>query len=272
MLCSTCCFLSSNKKTECGMKLPVHVLIVEDELIMAVAIEEALLRAGFGISGIARTYHEAVRLIEQKPVHAAIVDVGLAGEPDGVATARALLRQQWIPLIYLTGTTDAATFERAKATSPYAFLNKPLRPQELIQQVQLAVHNFEQDEPITPNAPAGPVYLPTDQGYARVQPSDIYYLQGARNFTNVYLTREAARRIAPRTQPDKPLMLTGNLGYWGNHLSPQVFCRLSKSLILNLTHIDRVEKHHIVLGSHDVPLPEGSRKALLERLHIIRTR
>ena len=67
-------------------------------------------------------------------------------------------------------------------------------------------------------------------------------------------------------------MLTGNLGYWGNHLSPTLFHRLSKSLIVNLTHIDRVETHQMILGNRAIVLPDGTRRALLERLHIVRTR
>jgi DNA-binding LytR/AlgR family response regulator len=254
------------------MKQPVQVLIVEDELLVAVAIEEALLRAGLGVSGIASTYEEAIALIGRIPVDLAIVDVGLAGEPDGVATARALLRQQWIPLIYLTGTTDDATFERAKATNPYAFLNKPLRPQELIQQVLLAIHNALQTETTIIIANDEPLYLPTSQGYARVRQSDIYYLEGAGNFTHVYLTNEAAKRIIPSSKPGQPLLLTGNLGHWGNHLSLRLFYRLSKSLIINLTYIDRVETHQIILGDCSISLPDGARKSLLERLHIVRTR
>ena len=50
--------------------------------------------------------------------------------------------------------------------------------------------------------------------------------------------------------------------------------RLSKSLIINLTHIDRVEAHQIMLANctDPLPLPGGTHKSLLNRLHVIRTR
>ncbi|MBO0929806.1 response regulator transcription factor [Fibrella aquatilis] len=263
------------------MKQPLQILIVEDELLMAVAIEEALVGAGFGICGIARTYQDAIRLIACSTAQAAVVDINLAGsadtclpELDGVATARALLRHTWMPLIYLTGNTDEATFERAKTTNPFAFLTKPLRPRELVQQVQLALHNFQQSEPIRAGATEEPVYLPTEKGYARVQQTEILYLQAAGNFTSVFLTAPATKRLIPEGKGEKPLILTGNLGYWGNHLSPRLFLRLSKSLIVNLTHIDRVEAHQITLAhcSAPLPLPGGTHKSLLNRLHVIRTR
>lgn len=250
----------------------VHILIVEDDLITAVAIEEALLEAGFAISGIVQSYQEAIRVLENKVIHAAIIDVGLAGQPDGVATARALLRHHWMPFIYLTGTNDAATFERAKATNPHAFLNKPLRPRELVQQLQLAMHNFQQRTGTTDTSADQPLYLPTELGYARVAQSAIYYLEAARNFTALYLTDEALRRVLPAGKVASSLMLTGNLGYWGKYLSPRSFYRLSKSLIVNLDQIDRVETQQIVVGNRVVPLPEGARRPLLDRLNIVRTR
>lgn len=256
------------------MKQPVQILLVEDDLLAAVAVEEALIGAGFGVAGIARTYEEALRLVERTSVQAAVVDVNLAGpsQPDGVATARALLRHTWMPLIYLTGTTDEATFERAKATNPFAFLNKPLRPQELVQQLRLALHNFQQGELTGAADTEGPVYLPTARGYARVLQTDIQYLQAAGNFTSVHLIPSAAKRIMPNEKSVKPMVLTGNLGYWGGHLSPRFFYRLSKSLIVNLTHIDRVEAHQITLENCTLPLPGGTHKSLLTRLHVVRTR
>ncbi len=255
------------------MKQVIHVLIVEDESLVAVDIEEALIRAGFSISGIARNYDEAVRLIGQKPVDIAVVDVGLGDDiRDGVATARELLRQHWMPLIYLTGTTDEATFERAKATNPYAFLNKPLRTQELVQQVQLALHNFRQETPINSPSPDKPVYWPTELGYTRIDQSEICYLKAAGNFTDAYLTAEAAKRIMPGTKPHQPLMLTGNLKHWGLHLSTRVFYRLSKSLLVNLTHIERVDSQQAMIGIHPLSLTATTRRNLMEQLNIVRTR
>ena len=253
------------------MNQPIQALIVEDDLLTAATIEEALLGAGFSVSGIARTGDEALRIVEQHVVQVAIIDVRLASDPDGVATARALLQHQWMPLLYLTGHATDEVFDRAKATNPAAFLSKPFRPQELVQQVRLALHNAELPDPVS-RAATETIYLPTEQGYVRVRQSEIQYLEAARNFTNLYLTADAQQRIMPSQKNTQPLILTGNLGYWSNHLSARQFHRLSKSLLVNLSHIDRVETQQVVLGSRAIELPGGARKALLTRLHIVRTR
>ena len=251
----------------------LSILIVEDDQLVAATLEDALVRAGFGIVGIARTCQEALRLSRKKAVSLAVVDVGLArNTPDGVATVRALLQHQWMPIIYLTGATDDETFERAKDTYPCAFLNKPFREHEVVRQVQLALHRGQPTHRMDVEAVTSPLYLPTGQGYSRIEPADLYYLKGAGNFTTIYLTKEAALRVQPNDQPNKPLVLTGNLGYWGSYLPAQTFYRLSKSVIINRSYIDRIETHQLVLGMHLIPLSEGNRKKLLNQLRAIHTR
>jgi DNA-binding LytR/AlgR family response regulator len=255
------------------MKALVHVLIVEDDLLTAIAIEEALVGAGFVVSGLARTYEEALRVAERLPVQVAIVDVYLNSTPDGIATARALLRQQWMALLFLTGQPDEATFNRAKATNPAAFLSKPFRPQELVQQVRLAAHNTEQTTPPGPAVTTTePLYLPVNHGYVRVLPAEILYLQADGNYTDLYLTDDALHRVVPASRQAQSVKLMGNLGHWLAHLPPRFFHRLSKSVSVNLLHVNRVDTHHLVVGTHTIALPVGSRKALLDQLHIVPTR
>lgn len=245
------------------------ILIVEDDLMVATALQEALMSAGWVVAGIARTYEEVMWYAEHASIALAIVDINLANETDGVDAARALQRQGKATLIYLTGTTDDVTFERAKATRPVAFLNKPLRIREVLQQVELALD--AKPLPGT-NLSDGPIYLPTDYGFVRVEQTSIYYLEAARSYTTLYLNSSTLTRLNLARKPDEPLILTGNLKYWERHLSPNLFYRLSRSLLVNLTKIDLIGEQQIQIGVHTLSLPAGTRKGLLERLNVIRTR
>ncbi|WP_019990586.1 response regulator [Rudanella lutea] len=249
--------------------MPDSVLIVEDDLAIAVALEESLRTAGRTVAGIARTYDDVLRYIERSPIALAIVDIHLANRTDGIAAARVLQRQWGSTIIYLTGSTDDATFERAKATGPAAFLNKPLRIREVLQQVELALDNPLR---IRPNPHDGPIYLPTDYGFVRVAQPDIFYLEAARSYTLLYLNNSTLNQLNPARKPDEPLVLTGNLKYWEKHLSPTLFYRLSKSMLVNLSNIQRIDEYQIQLGPHAVSLPAGTRKALLDQLMVVRTR
>jgi len=245
------------------------ILLIEDDLTVAVALEETLLKAGKTIAGIARNYDEVVQYAKQGSIALAIVDIHLANNTDGIAAARVLQRHCQSSIIYLTGTTDDATFERAKATRPAAFLNKPLRMKEVLQQVELALNA---QPPLRSTAHDGPIYLPTDYGFIRVEQTDIFYLEAARSYTALYLNNNTLAQLDPGRNPKDPLVLTGNLKYWENHLASNLFYRLSKSFLINLANVKRIEEHQIQIGTYTISLPAGTRKSLLDQLKVIRTR
>lgn len=65
------------------------MLIVEDELLVAVEVEAALLDAGYDVSGIATSEAEALTLADARPPSMAVVDVRLS-PGDGKRVARKL--------------------------------------------------------------------------------------------------------------------------------------------------------------------------------------
>ena len=78
-----------------------RLLVVEDELLVALDIESILSEAGLDVIGPASTAAEALKLIADTPPDAALIDASLSGEPiDAVAQA---LSERGIPFAYVTG-------------------------------------------------------------------------------------------------------------------------------------------------------------------------
>src|SRR6185503_6860747 len=71
----------------------------------------------------------------------AVIDVHLRGETDGIATATLLRAQYDLPIIFLTGSSDAATFARALALRPEGYLLKPVTTLGLQTSLELALAN-----------------------------------------------------------------------------------------------------------------------------------
>jgi CheY-like chemotaxis protein len=65
----------------------VSVLIVEDDLLIADLLQEALEADDYQVTGIARTVHESVRLAEQHRPDAAVIDIRLANGDLGTTVA-----------------------------------------------------------------------------------------------------------------------------------------------------------------------------------------
>jgi len=111
------------------------ILIVEDEGIIALAIKVSLENNGHTVVGIVSTAEDAVKEASNKRPNLILMDIRINGEHDGIFAAVKIREILDIPVIYMTGFSDAATMKRALETNPHAFLAKPVninRLQEII--------------------------------------------------------------------------------------------------------------------------------------------
>jgi DNA-binding response OmpR family regulator len=83
-----------------------HVLIVEDDLIIADMLQESLEASGYAVTAVARTVDEALRAAEQDPPDFAVIDVHLANGGFGGEVASALRTTSKPGIIYSTGSED----------------------------------------------------------------------------------------------------------------------------------------------------------------------
>jgi two-component system, response regulator PdtaR len=121
------------------MEKLLKVLILEDEALIALSMQEVLSLVGVEVVGVAATVGEALRLAGSTNPDVAICDVRLAGRRDGIDGAVLLHESSGLPVIFVTGQDDSATRQRAAKVDPVAYLEKPVRPQELIAAVQSAI-------------------------------------------------------------------------------------------------------------------------------------
>lgn len=113
------------------MSQPLRILIVEDEVFIAMAIEEALEELGHAITGTATTEDNAVRLARETSPQVILMDIRLANGGDGIAAASRIRAERDPALVFLTANTEPATRLRALALQPLAILDKPLILEEL---------------------------------------------------------------------------------------------------------------------------------------------
>ncbi|HZF76092.1 MAG TPA: response regulator [Acetobacteraceae bacterium] len=78
-----------------------RILVVEDEALVAMLVEDALMDAGFGIIGPAATVEEAMRLLNDERPDAVVLDLNLAGETSTPVADE--LAARGIPYVIATG-------------------------------------------------------------------------------------------------------------------------------------------------------------------------
>ena len=105
---------------------PLRILIVEDEMLVAMSIEDMLLEHGFEVAGIASRLAPALALAREGRFDAAMLDVNLAGEASFPVAD--LLAERGIPFLFATGYGLAGLDERYRG---HPVLQKPFRAAEL---------------------------------------------------------------------------------------------------------------------------------------------
>jgi two-component system, response regulator PdtaR len=123
--------------------LPRRILVVEDDHLVSLMIETALLDAGFVVTGIAGSAEEAVQLARTDRPDLAIMDIRLTGKRDGVDAAVDLARELGVRSIFATAHNDARTRMRAEAARPLAWLAKPYQPEALVRAVREALDRLD---------------------------------------------------------------------------------------------------------------------------------
>lgn len=113
-------------------RFPVNVLIVEDEVDVALSLEDTVPADGCAVTGIARTISEALALAEEAEV--ALVDVRLADGLTGPALALRPSEQFGMGVVFVTGSPEFV----AKAEIGIPVVLKPITPQSVAEALKHA--------------------------------------------------------------------------------------------------------------------------------------
>lgn len=81
-----------------------HILLVEDEYLIACALQDELQGSGAHVIGPAASVEDALALLANEPVDGAILDVSLGREK--VFSVAEALAARGIPFVFATGYSD----------------------------------------------------------------------------------------------------------------------------------------------------------------------
>jgi CheY-like chemotaxis protein len=110
-----------------------RILIVEDEMMIAMMIEDFLQELGWDVVGSAGGTERAIALARATDIDAAILDVNLNGR-DTFAVAD-ILRERQIPFVFATGYGADGVTDRFRGVPT---LTKPFQRDELERALHLA--------------------------------------------------------------------------------------------------------------------------------------
>lgn len=108
------------------------VLIVEDDLLLALVEDRLVVKLGYQVVGNAVHGEEAVEKVKLYDPDVVIMDISLKGSIDGIEAVHQIREFSDVPVIYLSGNAEKRTMERARKTNFLIFLLKPISANQLV--------------------------------------------------------------------------------------------------------------------------------------------
>jgi len=93
--------------------------------------------------------------------------------------------------------------------------------------------------------------IKSERRYHKIVFSDIVYIEGLKDYVVIYCN-------------DSKIITAMNLKTIHSYLKPEMFVRVSKSYLVNLTYINSFDNHTIYVNNAEIPIGEVFRKDFLE--------
>jgi len=122
------------------------ILVVEDEIVVAKAIQLALQRHGYDAAATASAGLEAIQKTDEMKPDLILMDIVLKGSMDGITAVEQIRSRFDIPIVYLTAYTNSETVQRAKITEPFGYITKPFDERELHTNIEMALYKHKMDK------------------------------------------------------------------------------------------------------------------------------
>lgn len=245
----------------------LRILIAEDDLIIAAHISKVLQDANLDVFEVLTRGESVITFLENNCPDLILMDINLAGEQDGIDTAKIIKSKYDYPIIFLTGNADDATFNRSKEAFPAAYITKPFRYEDLVRTIELISHRLssigksissenEQESPQDELVLKDRVFVRDKGKMVKLQLNDILYVEADRNYCKI-------------TAKNKPYTLSIPLAKFEQKVSSDLFMRIHRSHLINITAIDELDDHYVFINGKALAVSKTYKGALAQKLTVV---
>ncbi|UII33914.1 response regulator [Fulvivirga ulvae] len=238
----------------------ISVLIVEDQLLIAQNLKAILTDHDFDVLETVVSGEDAIDLVNKTLPDLILMDIHLAGELDGIATAEKIRQKHDIPIIYLSDHTDSETVDRAKKTFPANYLSKPFRTGDLLRALEIAFVNAAKPAKTTSTSKLKDrIFIRIDNQKSKmISYEDIIYLEADRAYSSV-MTDE------------KEYKLSNNMRIISDQINSSDFIKVSRKHIININRVTGIDGNMIKLGDkHEVQMSKSYRDDVMSCFNLIK--
>jgi DNA-binding LytR/AlgR family response regulator len=235
----------------------MNCLIVDDELLAREIIELYVNKVDFlTLAGSCNNALQAFATLNRQPVDLMFLDIKMP-EMSGFDLLKTL---QNPPKVIVTTAFHQYALEGFEL-DVVDYLMKPISFERFLKAVSKVVPSSDpRQSPDSSSKPAvpGDFFVKTDRKLVRVQPSDIIFIEGLKNYLCIHLTGQK-------------LVVHSTLGNIEAELKtyPEI-CRVHKSFLVNKNHISELNQHIIKMkDGAEIPLGNLYRDTFLNSMRIV---
>jgi len=119
------------------------LLLVEDEVIIAMTAKVNLEKAGYAVI-TAASGEKAVQTFKSRPdIDLVLMDIDLGAEMDGIDTAKILLAERDIPVVFVSSHSEPEVVEKTEQIASYGYVVKNSNLTVLTASIKMAFKLFE---------------------------------------------------------------------------------------------------------------------------------
>lgn len=240
----------------------VNILVVEDDFIIAAHISTLLTETGYAVAETLSKGESVVAFLDNNLVDVILMDINLAGDLDGVETARLVMKKHTVPVIFLTANADATTFDRAKDTYPAGFISKPFKNEDLTRTLELVLNTSHKDQ-TNVKAESSNSEMLTDRVFVRDKDrmiklglDDILYVEAERNYCKI-------------TTKEKSYTLSIPLAKFESKISNADLMRIHRSHSVNIKAIDELNDNYVFINGKSLAVSKSYKEELAKKLNLV---
>lgn len=245
----------------------VRILVVEDEIVVAIALVEMLEDLGYEVCDNAIGYSEALEVLQEDVPDLALLDITLGGAKSGIDLAKHIREQYNMPIIFLTSHHDKETVQRAMAAKPNGYLVKPFKEEDLYTSIEAALVNYStaapgSDPTMTESLASEPspvlvkdsIFVRAGNRYVKVRVSEVLWIESDKNYVSIVVP---GHRYSVRSSFKAMLA----------ELPADCFVQCHKSYAINIQRMEALTHSLVVMeGQQEVPLSRNHRDAVYASL------
>ena len=125
-----------------------NIMIVEDEGIVAKALQTKILKFGYSCTTICHSGEDAIKKAKEIHPDLILMDIFLKGKIDGIQAAELIMQEVDIPIIYLTAYANEDILQRAKLTYPFGYILKPYKEKDLEVSIRMALFKNKMEQAV----------------------------------------------------------------------------------------------------------------------------